>query len=137
MAKGNNPLPLYRLVEQGEQTSHLLRMLRRQQALLEEVRARLPDPLGSHCLHARISGNTLILHVDSPAWASRLRFQSNALLQALREQAPGLKKLSVRQLLPEAPRPRRTAGSPASPSPLRESIADDELRGLLKPRPRD
>jgi len=108
-------------------------MLTRQQALLAEIRSQLPEPLATHCLHARIQGRKLILHVDSPAWRSRLRFHAPALLKGLRAQAPHLDRVSVRVLAPEGRirrgHVRRVTGQRHIPP---EAIEDEELRALLK-----
>ncbi len=128
------PRPVSRLLSRDADLNHLQRMVERQQALLREVRALLPDPLAAHCLHARIRGSELVLHVDSPAWNSRLRFQAPALLRALRSRAPALRRVRVRVLPPAAatgtaPPPAR--GTRRRHIPLHR-IADPELRALLE-----
>lgn len=122
------------LLENNPHLDHLVRMLRSQQALLEEVRALLPGTLAQHCLHVRISGERLVIHVDSPAWASRLRFQANTLLQALRPRAPNLKKVSIRILLPLSAEKSQQNPSRRKRHSLAQSIDDEELKRLLKDR---
>ena len=127
------PDKVSRLLENSRHLDHLVRMLTRQQALLAEIRSQLPEPLATHCLHARIQGRELILHVDSPAWRSRLRFHAPALLKGLRAQAPHLDRVSVRVLAPEGRirrgHVRRVTGQRHI---LPEAIEDEELRALLK-----
>lgn len=132
----NNPSRLSSVIEKSCHLDHLVRMLRQQQALLGEIQGLLPSSLARHCLHARIRGESLVIHVDSPAWASKLRFQGQALLRALRAKAPNLRKLSVRILQPESPRPVPPALSRRQASPLAKAINDEELRRLLEERNR-
>lgn len=54
--------------------SALLADLQRQEALLERVRAALPDPMAGHCVQATLEDGHLTLVVDSPVWVDRLRF---------------------------------------------------------------
>ncbi len=109
-------------------------MVAQQQALLTSIRSHLPPPLAGHCRHARIQGRELILHVDSPAWHSRMRFHAPALLRALRAQAPHLQRVRVRVLPPPPPSP--SPGSAARESRKRHidpaRLVDENLRRLLK-----
>jgi len=133
----NNPTKASSLLSRDAHLSHLARMLHQQEALLKEVRSLLPEQLARHCLHARISGNQLVLHVDSPAWSSKLRFHGQSLLQSLRPRAPNLRKLSIRQLFPESPRnPSGKRKSPPGHPSLADAVSDPELRELLKRRER-
>lgn len=128
----NKPGPVSRLLRERSATSHLLRQIERQRQLLGQVRSLLPAPLATHCLHARIDGRTLILHVDSPVWHSRLRFHARSLVNALRSEAPHLSEVRIRTLPPQSrnaatpPPPRRTA------PPFDELIAGEELKRLLR-----
>jgi hypothetical protein len=54
--------------------SALLADLQRREALLESVRAVLPDPMAGHCVQATLEDGHLTLVVDSPVWVDRLRF---------------------------------------------------------------
>ncbi|HDK38123.1 MAG TPA: DUF721 domain-containing protein [Thiolapillus brandeum] len=132
------PRTLSNVVNNSEQLGHLAHMLQQQQALLEQIRQLLPTPLRQHCLHARISGVRLILHADSPVWGTRLRFHAPQIIQAIIQQAPRLKKLDIRILLPEANRPgRKPLGSLPETTALlvnqlADSIDDQEIRAALK-----
>lgn len=133
----NNPGKIASLLRKDPHLHHLARMLHQQQALLEEIRAKLPEPLAQHCLHARISGSRLILHVDSQAWGSQLRFHGQSLLRSLRSRAPNLREVSIRLLFPEAPKKGSRRGSEARrPASLADAVSDPELRELLKQRKR-
>jgi len=131
MAVADRPKAVSTLVNQSHHLGHLLRMLHQQQRLLEKVRALLPPPLADHCLHARIQGKKLILHVDSAAWGSRLRFMAPPLLKGLAETAPHLRELVIRTLPPE-PTPRPASSRPRPPRPLSEQVTDPELQRLLR-----
>jgi len=132
------PRPLSNVVNNGDQLGHLARMLRKQQALLDQIRQSLPLPLRPHCIHARIDGNRLVLHTDSPVWATRLRFYAPQIFAVVKHQAPKLGKLEVRIFMPQNIRPgRRPLGSlpdktAALVSQLAESIDDQAIRAALK-----
>ena len=85
--------------------------IRAQSALLAIVRRHLPGDLARHCVAARCDGERLVLHTDSPVWASRLRFLSAELRSLLKTDIATLREVKVR-LSPArtvAPRPRRPA----------------------------
>ncbi len=65
--------------------------------LIELVRKQLSGPSRLHCINAQLQHDTLIIHVDSPVWASKLRFQLGSLLANLR-QTPSLKGLQQIQI---------------------------------------
>ena len=135
MRVSNNPSKIASLLARDPHLGHLSRMLRQQQALLMEIRSQLPEQLARHCLHARISGTRLVLHVDSPAWSSKLRFHSRSLLQSLRSRAPNLRKVSIRLLFPETGQNASNRhGKPRGHPPLAEAVSDPELRRLLDRR---
>lgn len=52
--------------------------------LRQAWRARIPEPLASHVRPVRYAAGTLFVHVDTSAWASRLRHQQPALVSALK-----------------------------------------------------
>jgi hypothetical protein len=91
--------------------------------LLGFVRKHLSGPSSLHCVNAQLQHETLIVHVDSPAWATKLRFQLGSLLPHLRK-APsldGLQQILVR-VLPSAE--NRTSGSAPSSARLSEESAE-------------
>lgn len=67
-----------------------------QQTLLSELRRHLPDMLAGHCSAARLRDQQLIVSVDSPAWATRLRFVAPQLLDSLRQRYPDLEAVRVK-----------------------------------------
>ena len=52
------------------------------------VHRRLPAPLSDHASVANYAEDTLILHVDSAAWATQLRFTTPSLMAGLRQERP-------------------------------------------------
>lgn len=65
-------------------------------ACQDKLRSELGQPLSEHLNVANISRDTLTLHTDNPAWASRLRFNIRTILKIAR-QSCGLNELkSVR-----------------------------------------
>lgn len=120
----------------------LSRFLERRQLLaeLERLLSRnLPPPLDIHCKVLNLRGDCLILAVDNPLWASRLRFQTRTLLQQL---AP-VESVTVRtiqiKVLPQAvPRQKKTRRnkplSAANAQLVRQtasSLKDERLRAAL------
>ena len=106
--------------------------------LLGLVRKQLSGPSSLHCVNAQIQHDTLIIHVDSPAWATKLRFQLGGLLANLRKvpSLNGLQQVQVR-VLPGAE--KKLLGSVPSSARLSEesaelirnlasAISDDALR---------
>jgi hypothetical protein len=134
----NKPHKVANVLEDGDQLGHLKRMLKKQQALLEQVRKTLPTPLDEHCLHARIDGDRLILHTDSPAWSTGLRFHAPRILKELRPLAPNLKKTDIRILVEQNIRPAKTLRSSLPGETARlirnlaDGLADPDLRAAFK-----
>jgi hypothetical protein len=75
-----------------------------QRLTLSAVRRVLPTDLAAHCLAARADGQRLVLHTDSPVWASRLRFFSNQLASLLQNDLPSLREIKVKLLVSREPR---------------------------------
>ena len=135
--KKTTPLPALDHVASRGQSNHLLRMLSQQRNLLEQVQSLLPEPVRDHCLHARIKGTQLVLHTDSSAWMTRLRFHGPQLVKALRSLAPGLQSVKIRVLIDSQARgPGRRAKnlSPRAAKSIQlaaRSVADDKLSAAL------
>ncbi len=125
-------------LQSGEQLPHLVRMLDKQQSLLEDIRAQLPTPLDQHCLHARISGSLLIIHTDSPVWNAKLRFHSPQLIRSLRQQAPKLQRVKIKVLIDPLHNPMQRQANPLSEQSsahildMADSVADPELQAALR-----
>ncbi len=108
-----------------------LGVLRERQARQTRAAARLgallPAPLDRHCRIAALDGGALVLHVDAPAWLTRLRLEQPRLLAALRAQAEFAELREIRlAIAPGAaitPRP-----PPALPARVLPSAAAAQLR---------
>lgn len=103
-----------------------------------EVRRLLPE-LGGHCRVANVRRGTLVLQADSPAWASRLRYQTRSLLGQLQHRGyANLNAVQVRIAPATAerrPPPRRARLSNASGELLRQTAEDLDnpaLRAALR-----
>lgn len=122
------------------------------------LRAGLGSPLADHASVAAVREPVLVVVVDSPVWASRLRYQSERILNHFSEALSGARLTRIRTLVrPPAAvaKPlRRPASrpSPASrtlvrnvsealePGPLRECLErfskhDDDTRSERRPNP--
>lgn len=85
----------------------LIEEARRLARATEVLRARLPAPLNEHSRVASLAGGVLVLQADSAAWASRLRFVTREMAEAL---APVLGRVT---------RVRVTVASPTPPPPTK------------------
>ncbi len=105
--------------------------LRQRQATLERAVARigalLPAPLDRHCRIAALDDGALVLHVDAPAWLTRLRLERPRLLAALRAQPEfaGLREIRFR-IAPESAIPPQPP--PAPPARVLPPSAAAQLR---------
>ena len=72
------------LAEPGSTLAGLARGAAAHEDLRQAIAAALPEQLRIHLLSAAVSGDTLILSVDGPSWASRIRFHQDPCLQAAR-----------------------------------------------------
>ncbi len=65
--------------------------------LTQAVISALPDPLGTHVVAVNHRADTLVVLVDSAAWATRLRYLEGEIRSRLaRDQGIGIEKLVVR-----------------------------------------
>jgi len=76
--------PLYKVLlgKKGE-VEHLVTQTRELNQLTRLLQAELNPSLAPHCHVARLTPPLLTIVVDSPAWSTRLRFQTTALLRQL------------------------------------------------------
>lgn len=106
-----------------------------QKALLAELRRLLPGELADHCIAAQQRGPQLVLHVDSPVWATRLRFLAPGLLELLRAEHPGLHDIRIKLLVPRGQRraqPRPARRSDIGAAIIHQSAADTKHPALRK-----
>jgi len=103
----------------------------------------LESPLNTHCSVANLANDTLVLHSDSSAWASKLRYNIPAILNYMQHECnlTTLKTIRIKIKLPENSRQSGSAGnkpvmSKASARYINQAAAtmpDDDLRlSLLK-----
>lgn len=110
-----------------------------QARLLQLVRRLVPPPLDAHCVAVVRKGAQLLIYVDSPAWASRLRFTTRQLSQKLAEAKENVQKITVRVVVrSRAERPVRGPIRHLSSSNARllaetaEQLDDSELGAALR-----
>lgn len=70
--------------------------LSEQLALLVKIKTALPEELGKHALHCVIGTKSITVFADSAAWATQLRFYSNAMLRAVNAASATGEFLSLR-----------------------------------------
>lgn len=109
--------PLKQLLGQsggGALRDHARRLLRLEKA----VHQLLPQPLPAYCRVANLRNQELILLVDSPAWAGRLRFLTPNLQERLNKQyALNIRSITLRV------RPRSEAQAEKQTAPHRRLLS--------------
>ncbi len=106
----------------------------------EALRNQLEASLREHCRVVNIKGDTVIMMADSPVWATRLRLQTGAMLEILRERGfAELRTLRIKVSpvnVARAAVPRHGPQlSQSAASTLRraaQSMDDVELRAVLE-----
>jgi len=106
-----------------------------QKALLNQVRQLLPGELARHCLAAREREQQLVLHTDSPVWATRLRYHAPQLISLLKPSHPSLRGISIKLNLTH-PTPRRRL-PPARHSDIAAAIIHDSAEDTKQPELRE
>jgi hypothetical protein len=77
---GKDPRSIGDLLQSGD-ISRLTTEAAARRKLAAEVRLQLPDAESAHVVSAHIDGNgDLVVGMDSPAWAARLRYSTQELL---------------------------------------------------------
>ncbi len=132
--------PLNKFLNSAKNLAGIKDQLAKQKAILEQLQSVLPSPMAEHCVGAIPKNGHLILLVDSPAWASRLRYLSPKLSKQLRQKGLAVRYIQVKVSLINSRnmhRVRRRQINPLSPAnaKLLSSVAacldDDELRMAL------
>lgn len=106
-----------------------------QKALLENVRRLLPKDLANHCVAAQKRDQQLILHADSPVWATRLRYNTPQLLDLMKPSHPTLRQVKVKLVLPQSVS-RRTLPGPHH-SDFAAAIIHDSAEDTKHPQLRE
>lgn len=101
----------------------LMAIGRRLGAANRALGALLEPPLSDHVSVARLSGDTLTLVADSPAWAARVRFQAPRILEHLRSRLDCPRLESLRVVTRPAPVIREPVSEP-SPRPISAASAE-------------
>jgi hypothetical protein len=117
--------PIRKVLNAPGLLSQLKKELTRQQTLTEQVRASLPPPLNEQLLGASLSGRRLSLWVNSPAWASRLRYMAPQLLRQLRKQGLAIEHLRP-HIVPEKGVAKRSGSHRAA------ALSPNSARQLLR-----
>lgn len=125
------------LNSQNSGLQELLQHTQQLSALNKHLSHLLPLPLSLHCTAAGVEQQTLILMVDSPAWATRLRLQSPNLIKALQDFQ--IKSVAVKiqplQRTPEAAprvRPKMSHDTANLLNYLAEATSDLKLKQALQ-----
>jgi hypothetical protein len=128
------------LIETNPALRQLGAALAHRDELLRRVRRALPRDIAPHCVAAELDGAALRLLADSGGWATRLRYLTRDLREALRAESLVVSAVEVRVLPPDA-RTERAAGERA---PIRsegaatcleqaaDGIGDDALRAAMR-----
>ncbi len=134
------PHPISNLLHGPGPFRDLIARAERLLAVERLVQAELGE-LGTHCRLANIAGTRLALQADSPAWASRIRYDAPRLLERL-QQYPELARLSAVSISVAPPKasPEKAHGecnplSDSARSTLRaaaEAVSDQALGDALR-----
>lgn len=91
------PRSLKDLLDAGSPLDQLKHEVDRRLELADHLRSALPEPLQPALLNCNLRDDgTLVITTPSPAWAARLRFETESLLQRCRERFPSTARVRVR-----------------------------------------
>ena len=133
-----SPKSVCHLLKDKPTLKFLEREIRARNALLHQIRRLLPADLAPHCRAAQIREGLLVLHVDSPVWATRLRYLTPELLSLMRPDHSALKAVTVKVLVKRescGPRHRPPQHSAVAASIIHDSAQDTkhpQLRAALE-----
>lgn len=91
------PAPHQILHPKCDQVGNLVTAARRMQALTETLRECLPSDERSHLRALTLTAQHAVVWVDSPAWATRFRYNAPAFLSLLNK-FPGAEKVTALQI---------------------------------------
>jgi hypothetical protein len=119
----NHPDKVKRILSNSPHLRRLLQNGSEQHKALDTIKNLLDKQVASHCISAAFGEGRVKIFTDSAAWASRLRFQSQSLLQQLKTQGHPVQQLDVRVYLDnlKKPAPRK---KPANKPVLSRSAAN-------------
>ena len=133
-----SPKSVRHLLKDKPTLKFLEREVHAQNALLKQIRRLLPADLALHCHAAQIREGLLVLHVDSPVWATRLRYLAPELLSLMRPDHTALTSVTIKVLVKRescGPRHRPPQHSDAAGSIIHDSAQDTkhpQLRAALE-----
>jgi hypothetical protein len=133
-------VPLQSYLTRNSLTKTLMRKREQQLKLLRDVEQLLPDSLAGHCLAAAREQGRLVLFVDAPVWASRMRFLAPDIARQLQGKHGQMQGVKIRVLptrqCASPPRKRPTARLSSSTRLLlvqvAAGIADPSLKSALE-----
>lgn len=133
---------LNKLLLSEKSLSRFQDILNHQEKLFAELIPILPQSVLDHLLRVLAKDGEWLLLVDSPAWASRLRYQSTQLVGQLRKKGIKLKRIRVKVALPITHPVSKRSTRRAMPLSTKnadllrlaaDSIEDDDLsRALIR-----
>jgi len=130
----SNPLYKVLLGKKGE-VEHLVTQTNELKQLTRLLQAELNPSLAPHCQVARLTPAQLTVVVDSPAWSTRLRFQSTTLLRQLARKHSVFQDVSSIEIKIYPARLQRRAppSIPRHISPAAASVITDMANSIDNP----
>jgi len=118
----------------------LLQHARYLQRLNDRLYDILPARLKSHVALANVTKTSVILCAESSAWATQVHFHVSELLEALKEDLPGITDIKIKTARPMSPdrkrlaarQPRISATTKRCLSTCADGIEDPGLRKALR-----
>jgi hypothetical protein len=135
MPVAKHPQAISNYLHQGSQLASLHQQCREEAELLCKIRQRFPGNPTAHITGIRLGCQIAILYVDSPAWASRVRYLCDQLVGTV-----AAREFKV-QVLPtgkqqgndeKGPPPRHSNHAAKVLAEAAECTADVNLRAVLK-----
>ena len=128
-----SPRPVRRLLKDKPTLKLLELEISAQKVLLNQVRQLLPGKIARHVVAAQKREQDLVLHTDSPVWATRLRYNGPQIISLLKSSDPSLRNVKVRVLVSRTPTRRRLASarhSDIAAAIIHDSALDTKHRQL-------
>ena len=121
-----SPKPVRHLLKEKPTLRRIGHELETRSTLLADMRQCLPAELAAHCLSAGLRDGTLVVHTDSPVWATRLRYLAPQLTSVMAHEHPALREIKVKVAIEDNRRPRQH--NAANKSDLAAAIIHDNAR---------
>ena len=125
------------LLESSDKLSQLCDHIEKLDALQTKLRDYLDPPLNKHVIIADYRQKTLVLHTDSAAWATKLRYRTPELLALFRDDLPGLRSIRIKNPPVETTVEKTRHAAKASPDTVdtirqvADRITEPPLRSVL------